>query len=219
MGGAPMTALHQGAIQIGTTILSVEPEEHRPFQKLITMPYDANVNGEFTATDLKSYEDKIKTIKASGGTNFKAVFQRIMEFHKTNKELRELVVIFFTDGEDTKNAKLELDKSLELLTAILKSDTNVSSRFLSIGFSRNHDAGFMNRIAQAGSEMGNFFYIDTSKGDYKQDVTNALSESLNIAMEGGSLKMEIKNEMWEFSESGNTEFNYIYKEAEESKED
>ena len=155
------------------------------------MPYDAQVNGEFVASDLKSYEDKIKTIKASGGTNFKAVFKRIIEFHNSNKELKELVVIFFTDGEDTNNSKPELDKSLELMTTILKSDKNVSSRFLSIGFSRNHDAGFMNRIAQAGSDMGNFFYIDTSKGDYKQDVTNALSESLNIAMEGGSLKMEI----------------------------
>lgn len=90
---------------------------------------------------------------------------------------------------------------------------------MSIGFSKNHDAGFMNRIAQAGSEMGNFFYIDTSKGDYKQDVTNALSESLNIAMEGGSLKMEINNETYMFSESGNTEFNYIYQEEEESKVD
>ena len=77
----------------------------------------------------------------------------------------------------------------------------------------------MNRIAQAGSEMGNFFYIDTSKGDYKQDVTNALSESLNIAMEGGSLKMEINNKTYMFSESGNTEFNYIYQEEEESKVD
>jgi hypothetical protein len=183
------------------------------------MPYASKVSGEFFATDFKSYEDKIKMIKASSGTNFVAVFKRITEFHATQKFLKELIVIFFTDGEDTNNPKPELDKSLELMSTILKSDNNISSRFLSIGFSRNHDAGFMNRIAQAGSEMGNFFYIDTSKGDYKQDVTNALSESLNIAMEGGSLKMEIKNEACMFSESGNTEFNYIYQEEEESKVD
>jgi hypothetical protein len=34
-------------------------------------------------------------------------------------------------------------------------------RYLTIGFSRDHDAVFLNKIAQAGSERGNFFYIDT----------------------------------------------------------
>lgn len=74
MGGAPMTALHLGASQIGQTILSIQPADHRPFEKFITMPYDTRISGEFTATDLDSYLAKIKTINASGSTNFKAVF-------------------------------------------------------------------------------------------------------------------------------------------------
>jgi hypothetical protein len=37
----------------------------------------------------------------------------------------------------------------------------MKTRFLSIGFSENHDAAFMNRIAQSGTELGNFFYVDT----------------------------------------------------------
>ena len=89
------------------------------------MPYESKVSGEFFATDFKSYEDKIKMIKASGGTNFVAVFKRIKEFHETQKCLKELIVIFFTDGEDTNNSKPELDKSLELMSTILKSDKNV----------------------------------------------------------------------------------------------
>ncbi len=56
------------------------------------------------------------------------------------------------------------------------------TRLLSIGFGASHDAPFMNRIAQAGSEMGNFFYIDTN-GEYTSKVTTCLSESLDIAME------------------------------------
>jgi len=52
----------------------------------------------------------------------------------------------------------------------------------------------MNRIAKAGSEMGNFFYIDTNVPNYSDQVTNCLSESLQIAMEGsGSLKLQLND--------------------------
>jgi hypothetical protein len=66
-------------------------------------------------------------------------------------------------------------------------------RFLSIGFSRDHDAAFMNKIAQVGSNMGNFFYIDTSGANYQQDVMTSLEESLEIAIEGStSINLKLK---------------------------
>jgi hypothetical protein len=46
------------------------------------------------------------------------------------------------------------------MTEELRSYTELESRFLAIGFSSSHDATFMNKIAQAGSSIGNFFYID-----------------------------------------------------------
>jgi hypothetical protein len=49
----------------------------------------------------------------------------------------------------------------------------------------------MNKIAQSGSEMGNFMYIDTSKPNYSEQVHEALAESLDIAMEGGGIKLNL----------------------------
>lgn len=44
----------------------------------------------------------------------------------------------------------------------------VASRFLTIGFTSSHDALFLNEIAKAGSELGNFFYVNTDKQDYPE---------------------------------------------------
>jgi hypothetical protein len=75
---------------------------------------------------------------------------------------------------------------------------NLTSRFLTIGFSANHDAVFLNKITKSGSELGNFFFIDTSKNDYTDDVKKCLSESLDIAMEGTSnpLKLQFTNDLF-----------------------
>ena len=48
--------------------------------------------------------------------------------------------------------------------------SGITSRFLTIGFTSGHDAVFMNSIAQAGTELGNFFYINTSDGNYVQEI-------------------------------------------------
>jgi hypothetical protein len=57
---------------------------------------------------------------------------------------------------------------------------------MAIGFSDNHDARFMNKIAQAGSEIGNFIFINSQSENKKQEILNALEESLSIAIEGQS---------------------------------
>lgn len=69
------------------------------------------------------------------------------------------------------------------------------TRFLSIGFSQNHDAKFMNEIAQSGSTIGNFIFIDSNKPNFENDVDSSLSESLDIAMEGDSgLKIIVRSD-------------------------
>lgn len=71
-------------------------------------------------------------------------------------------MIFFTDGCDTCNNMDAILSSLDKLKALLKKQ-GISSRFLTIGFTSAHDATFLNRIAQAGSDLGNFFYVDTER--------------------------------------------------------
>lgn len=71
-----------------------------------------------------------------------------------------------------------------LSKVMTQNKAQISVRFLTIGFSRHHDAAFMNKIAQCGTKLGNFFYVDTDRGNYTEDVSQCLSESLQIAMDG-----------------------------------
>ena len=95
----------------------------------------------------------------------------------------------------------------------LKSIPNLNSRFLTIGFSRDHDAVFLNNIAKCGSELGNFFFIDTSADNYAEQVKECLAESLDMAMEGGNpLKLNFTNDLFMFNESHKIEVNFEYDE-------
>lgn len=92
--------------------------------------------------------------------------------------MRDLSIIFFTDGQDG-NTEATAQKLPELQQNILKRE--ITSRFLTIGFSQGHDAQFLNKIAQSGTEMGNFFYIDTSAADYLEKVKECLGQSMSMA--------------------------------------
>ena len=69
----------------------------------------------------------------------------------------------------------------------------VQTTIYCIGLSRYHDAKLLNSLAQAGSNIGNFVYIDTSKDDYKDTMKEALSSSLNMALaSSGKSKISFK---------------------------
>lgn len=57
---------------------------------------------------------------------------------------------------------------------------NFATRFLTIGFTADHDAKFLNDITSCGSEEGNFFYIDTNMPDYKDQIKECLADSLSM---------------------------------------
>jgi hypothetical protein len=80
------------------------------------------------------------------------------------------------------------------MTRKFKANIDVTSRFLSIGFSANHDALFMGAVAEAGLDRGNFIYIDTDKDNYGEQVKNSLADSLDMAMEGSAgVKIGVRN--------------------------
>jgi hypothetical protein len=63
-----------------------------------------------------------------------------------------------------------LDKLKELQDKLQNGkykSRDIESTILCLGFSQNHDANFLNKLAQAGSNIGNFVYIDTSKQVYE----------------------------------------------------
>jgi mannitol-1-phosphate/altronate dehydrogenase len=52
----------------------------------------------------------------------------------------------------------------------------LKSKFLSVGFSRGHDAAFMNRIANMGNEQGNFAFIDSYNDGWRDELNNSLMD-------------------------------------------
>ena len=141
--------------------------ENKEFEHFATVFYDTNANGLQPKT-FEEYERAINKSSAGGGTTFGAAFDWIISFINRTKNLRDISIIFFTDGLDD-DGNIALDNFQNQMR-----QKEIKSRFLTIGFSNDHDAVFLNKIAQAGSELGNFFFIDTSNSNYSDQVKECL---------------------------------------------
>lgn len=161
-------------------------------------------------TDFKNY---IQAANTRGCTDFVKCFKWMDDFCQQNKNsIEELTVIFFTDGLDNCNKKDVIRSQFEILK---QKVSGIQSKFLSIGFSQNHDADLMNFIAMGGSQVGNFSYIDTRQNDYEQKVKDSLAESLDIAMEGSNaLKLNLASEEQGIDVSHKLETNFEFGEEE-----
>lgn len=158
----------------------------------------------------------IQQVRAGSATDFRKVFAWLQDFVNNQcKNVTELTVIFFTDGQDTCNNGAVVDSAFQTMKQQLEQKQQIKSRFLSIGFSASHDAKFMNKIALAGQEMGNFFYIDTGMPDYGEVVKSSLTESLDIALEAsGALKLSLVNKDTDVDNNLALEMNYEFAENE-----
>jgi uncharacterized protein YegL len=152
MSGSPFNALKVGAQTVAEKAFSTNA-----FKEFLTIFYDNNIHVLKTET-LQDYNTQIEKVNASGRTNFVSVFDRIKNMCEKFKA-EDITTIFFTDGEDTCNTPKEIQDSIEQTKNFLNKN-EITSRFFTIGFRREHDAKLLNSIATAGSDLGNFFYID-----------------------------------------------------------
>lgn len=96
-------------------------------------------------------------------------------------------------------------------------DNQYQSRFLTLGFTSSHDAPFLNQITQTGSELGNFFYINTDVGDYSGQISECLSQSVSMAGgSSGTLQLKISSKTFEYNEKLNLQKSYVLEETKES---
>ena len=211
MSGSPIEALKLGAQMIGQKLL--EPEE-RPFEQFHTFVYNNRANG-FLAKDYPQYNSQIQNIRAGGGTNFMEVFKEIKRVLRENPDCEDLVVIFITDGQDGYySPNGNRDAEYEQISAEIRSLEKVRSKFLSVGFSRGHDAAFMNRIANFGSEIGNFIFIDSYEEGWRDKLNESLLESLEIALDvAAKVKYQIKNVQVGHDEETKAEINYVVRQS------
>lgn len=111
MSGRPIEAVKLGALKIAEQLYG---NVQNPFEKFITLTYDSKIE-TFDGNNIDSFKSFISSVGARGSTDFRKVFEWISNFIKTQKDLKEIVVIFFTDGEDTCNDKNLLENSLSSL--------------------------------------------------------------------------------------------------------
>ena len=58
----------------------------------------------------------------------------------------------------------------------------MQSAIYCLGLSKNHNANLLNFLAQAGSQMGNFIYLDIDSKSLDQEMSDALSKCLGMAI-------------------------------------
>lgn len=123
------------------------------------------------------------------------VFVQIEDLLRRNPNTEELVVIFITDGQDGYYSRQgNASEEYDMVSARIKSMPNLRTKFLSVGFSRGHDAAFMNRIANFGHDRGNFVFIDSYEEGWRDKLNETMVDQLEIALESAAkVKFSIKN--------------------------
>jgi hypothetical protein len=53
---------------------------------------------------------------------------------------------------------------------------------LTVGFTQYHNAKLLGDIANAGSDVGNFIYINTAEAGYDEKISQSLRASLDMAV-------------------------------------
>jgi uncharacterized protein with von Willebrand factor type A (vWA) domain len=143
MAGKPFEALKKGAQMVSETIF-----QQNEFQNFVTVFYDTNAKEMLcrNAEELPKYKQELQNLRAGGSTNFVDCFKFIEKYVKTKLGLGDISVIFFTDGQDTCNDTKAIKASMEEMKKTINKK-EITSRFLTIGFTKNHDAAFLNNIA------------------------------------------------------------------------
>jgi len=183
--------------------------------------YSVFYNTEVTTSIVKKkteFLQILKNEKAADQTNFVKCFEEISTImNKNMKEKNEFYIVFFTDGQETINSLSKVQESLENVKTFidhLNIQHEIQTSIYSIGFSRDHDAQLLNQMAQAGTQMGNFIFVDPSAENYDEQIKEALNSSINMALESSTKgKIVLKNgdfkktlicdSMYEFKKEGN----------------
>lgn len=186
MCGGPWKALTEGAVQVATRIY-----EQNEFKDFNTMFFNHKVE-MMPTKNLADFTTKISRVKAMSTTNFSASFKKIRAYCE-NKRPQDLTVLFLTDGNDTCNSPENVETELQNLKTYLTTK-EITSRFFTIGLSSDHDSVLLSKIAQIGSDLGNFFYVDYSENNtynYKDYIKECLIKTFEMGNPTKSLSVNL----------------------------
>ena len=97
MGGTPLESLKEACLQLGEKFYS---QHASSFEKLITIPFDHQVEDVFSCPTEEEYRQKINELRCMGGTDFLPVFSRINEIIRSHQGIEEVYIVFVSDGCD-----------------------------------------------------------------------------------------------------------------------
>lgn len=179
MSGRPYEAVLAASKSLADLVFSADGNtESNVFESVRTvfyhnhcMPSEANTKQQY----LQRINNEDRHL---GGTSFYACFQDAIKVVKEMKEGSEVFILFNSDGQDSRHGLDELQTFLKGQ----KEMRNIQSTVYCLGLSKYHDAAFLNDIAKSGSNQGNFIYIDTTQQNFEQELTEALQNSLGMAV-------------------------------------
>eukprot|EP01155_Anaeramoeba_flamelloides_P022369 Anaeramoba_flamelloidesa601_143.p1 GENE.a601_143~~a601_143.p1 ORF type:complete len:377 (+),score=134.77 a601_143:68-1198(+) len=117
-------------------------------------------------TDIMIAQQVVNSIKAGGSTNFRAAFKLLtIQIMKQPETISDLFVLFFTDGQDNHDKTENKQRIHKMINNFKHSLTlkTATSTVCSLGFTSDHDAGLMGKIATLGTNRGNFKYVKNSE--------------------------------------------------------
>lgn len=179
MSGRPYEAVLAASKSLADLVFSEDGNtEKNVFETVRTVFY----HNSCLPSEANTKEAYLKRIDSEdhylGGTSFYACFQDIIKDVKKLKIGSEVFILFNSDGQDSRSGLDELQKFLKEQ----EKSRNIQSTVYCLGLSKYHDAAFLNDIAKSGSNQGNFIYIDTSLPNFEGQLTEALQNSLGMAV-------------------------------------
>jgi len=141
----------------------------------------------------------IKGIRASGSTNFVAVFRSLSEIFsdKSQDASKAYFIFFMTDGLDTCNNPREIMAEKEKLqTQIEKFGAEVV--FHVLGFSEDHEEAFLESLTYLGTSDGTYSFVTPSEGEkaLEERLVQLIQSTSSVV--GRNINIEIKSENMEF---------------------
>jgi len=178
MWGKPFDSVVRSCEIIADKIFSNDerkPEEN--MFELVDLVFYDNQLRKRTTTSKRQFLQFSREEQREGGTNFTPCYNAIRERVNNIANDSTVYILFLTDGQASRKGVDELGAELKAL----KRTKNIATYIYTLGVSSSHDATLLNNLAQSGSEMGNFIYIDTDKADFDQDLVHAVEESVGMA--------------------------------------
>lgn len=141
------------------------------------------------------YKTLVNNLQAGGGTSFSAAFKGICEIinkHKDQSNISNIVVIFLTDGEDSNITAQNRSQLVDKLKSDLLVLTNKPITIHTIGFGTQHDYDFLNNLRLSCLE-GCYKYANPSED--LDSLSNKVNSIIDVIMNNNYVPLKILDDL------------------------